>query len=184
MKVQILALAAIMAIAPSVATAQSDKDKSKDKSSQEKPRDKDGRWGGRKGSDDDARKSSDDDSRKGDARWGGQRRLLGGIQLTDAQKTSIKAIHAKYEPRMVAIRDTIRASKKAGTTTAANDPIRVRAQSLVTQERAEIRAVLTAEQQVRFDQNVAKFSDRKEGRGKRGDRGDRGDRGSRGDRSR
>jgi len=167
MKVSILALGAMLAIGSSVATAQAPA-KDKDKSSEQK-RDKE------KG---EKRAQNDDgDDRRGNGAWGGQRRLLGGIQLTEAQKTSIKAIHARYEPRMVAIRDSVRANREAGVKPVAADPLRTRAMELAKQERAEIRAVLTAEQQVRFDSNVAKFGDRmdkrRDGRGKPGERGDR-----------
>ena len=172
MKIGILALGAMLAISTSVATAQAP---AKDKgSTQEKKRDKDS-WGEKHGQ----KKSDDVSDGKGDGRWGAQRRLLGGIKLTDAQKTSIKAIHTKYEPRISAIRDTVKMNRKANATATTNDALRTRAQALAAQERAEIRAVLTAEQQTRFDQNVAKFDDRMDKR-----RGDRGKRGDRGDRSR
>lgn len=165
MKVRILALGAMLAIGASVATAQAPA-KEKDKSSEMgKKRDKE------KSGEKQAQKQDDDrNDRRGNFSWGGQRRLLGGIQLTEVQKTSIKAIHTRYEPRMVAIRDSVRAKREAGVKPVAGDPLRARAQDLAKQERAEIRAVLTTEQRVRFDSNVAKFDDRMDKRGKRGER--------------
>lgn len=172
MKVRILTLVAMLAIGASVAAAQAPV-KEKGKSSEAEKKGDHEKWGHKHG----PKKGSDDDDRRGNAAWGGQRRLLGGIQLTDAQKASIKTIHAKYEPKMVAIRDSMKANREAGVKPVAADPLRTRAMNLAKQERAEIRAVLTAEQQVRFDQNVAKFDDRmdkrRDGREKRGDRGDR-----------
>jgi Spy/CpxP family protein refolding chaperone len=166
MKIRIVALVSMLAIGASVASAQAPA-KDKDKGSEVKG---DKKWG--KHEKHDANKADDNDhmGRRG---WGSERRLLGGIELTDAQKTSIKAIHAKYEPQQKAIRDTVKMNHKADMKPSASDPLRTRAQTLMTQERAEIRGVLTAEQRVRFDQNVAKFEERRDGRGKRGDRGNR-----------
>ena len=167
MKIRIVALASMLAIGASVASAQAPA-KDKDKGSEVKG---DKKW--EKHERKEAKKADDDRDhfeRKG---WGSQRRLLGGIKLTDEQKTSIKAIHTKYEPQQKAIRDTVKMNHKADMKPSASDPLRTRAQALATQERAEIRAVLTAEQRVRFDQNVAKFEERRDGRGKRGDRGNR-----------
>ena len=166
MKIRIVALVSMLALGASVATAQAPaKDKSRDKGSEVKG--EKGKRGAEKG-----RRDDDDNDDRGRRGWGSQRRLMGGIQLTDAQKTSIKAIHTKYAPRMQAIRDTIRTNRKADVSTPAAEAVRTRAVELARQERAEIRAVLTTEQQVRFDQNVAKFEDRsKRERGKRGDRG-------------
>lgn len=170
MKIRILALVSMLAIGASVATAQApakDKDKDKDKSSEVKG---DKKWGKHEGKHE-AKKGekADDDDHFEHKGWGSQRRLLGGIQLTADQKASIKAIHAKYEPQQKAIRDTVRMNHKADMKPSANDPLRTRSEALMTQERAEIRAVLTAEQRVRFDQNVAKFEERRDARGKRGD---------------
>ena len=165
MKIRIVALVSMLAIGASVATAQAPA-KDKDKSSEVKG---DKKWKHEKH---DANKA-DDHEHMGGRAWGSERRLFGGLELTDAQKASIKTIHAKYEPQQKAIRDTVRMNHKADMKPSASDPLRTRAQTLVTQERAEIRGVLTAEQRVRFDQNVAKFEERRDGRGKRGDRGNR-----------
>ena len=173
MKIRIVALVSMLALGVSVATAQAPtKVKGKDKGSEVK--DHKGKHEKNAKKDDD-RDDRDERAERGDRRggmgWGSERRLMGGIQLTDAQKTSIKGIHQKYAPKMAAIRDTIRINKKADANTATIDPLRARAQELTRQERAEIRAVLTAEQQIRFDQNVAKFEARSKDRGDRGDRG-------------
>ena len=166
MKIRIVALVSMLAIGASVASAQAPA-KDKDKGSEVKGDKKWGKHEAKKG-------DRDDDRDRGEHRmWGGERRLLGGIELTDAQKTSIKTIHAKYEPQQKALRDTLRMNHKADMKPSASDPLRTRSQTLMTQERAEIRGVLTAEQRVRFDQNVAKFEERRDGRAKRGDRGNR-----------
>jgi Spy/CpxP family protein refolding chaperone len=169
MKIRIVALVSMLAIGASVATAQAPA-KEKDKDSEVKGNKKWGKHEAKKGDRDDDRNDDRGGQRRG---WGGEHRLLGGIELTDAQKTSIKAIHAKYEPQQKAIRDTLRMNHKADMKPSESEPLRTRAQTLMTQERAEIRTVLTPEQQVRFDQNVAKFGERRDGRDKRGDRGNR-----------
>lgn len=175
MKIRIIALVSMLAVGASVASAQAPvKDKGKEKGSEVKGEKDKAKWGkqdGHKARRDDDRDDDRDEGRGRMGSWGSQRRLMGGIQLTDAQKTSIKAIHKNYEPRMNAIRDTLRTNRKADAPAATMDPIRARAVALAAQERSEIRAVLTPEQQVRFDQNVAKFEDRSKDRGKRGGRG-------------
>ena len=113
-----------------------------------------------------------DVSRKDDdhgMRMQGMPRLLGGIQLTDAQRTRIRDIHLKYQPRQQALRDTIRANVIAGI---GNDStMRLKVQQVALAERNEIRAVLTAEQQKQFDANVAKFDERRKEKAERGRRG-------------
>ena len=66
---------------------------------------------------------------------GGFNRTMNGIELTDAQKTKVAEIQAKYQPEMQAIRDKMN---------------------------PEIRAVLTAEQQAIFDKNLAEQKARME----------------------
>ena len=128
------------------------------------PADAQGR--GRAGAD----KSRADDDNRG-MRMHGMPRLLGGIQLTDAQKTRIRDIHLKYQPRQQALRDTIRANVMAGI---GNDSTtRIKVQQVALAERNEIRAVLTAEQQKTFDANIAKFEERRKEKAARSRKGDR-----------
>lgn len=120
--------------------------------------------------------SRTDDDKRGGMRMQGMPRLLGGIQLTDAQKTRIRDIHLKYQPRQQALRDTVRANVMAGIRN--DSTMRLKMQQVALAERNEIRAVLTVEQQKTFDANVAKFEDRrkeKAARAKKGER-DKGDR--------
>ena len=115
---------------------------------------------------------------------------LRGIQLTDAQRTQIRAIHDKYRPQYQSLRDqfrapmdSARAARQRGDTTAARAalartaPLRDQVKALSDRERAEIRGVLTAEQQKTFDANVKRMQERmtKEGEGKGHRRGGRRD---------
>ena len=99
--------------------------------------------------------------------------LFSGIQLTDAQKTRIKAIRESYRPRMEALRDSAQTARKDKIETADDTTFRTRTRALITSERAEIRTVLTAEQQVRYDANVQRMTQRQEKRMVRAKAGDR-----------
>jgi Spy/CpxP family protein refolding chaperone len=86
-----------------------------------------------------------------------------GLNLTDAQKAQIKAIRQKYQPQNEALRaqskpymDAAKAARQKGDTAAARSNMEKAHQvmqnaSYRTQEQAEIRAVLTPEQQAKFD---------------------------------
>jgi len=139
----------------------------------------------RRGAEDDRRHGMGDDDydrrgRKGLLQMGGRNGgyLMSGIELTDAQKTRIKAIHETYRPRMEALRDSARTANKDGVTNAADSTFRAHTVTLAASQRAEIRTVLTTEQQVRFDQNAKRMDDRMakrfgargKGKGKKGDR--------------
>ncbi|HEX3533567.1 MAG TPA: Spy/CpxP family protein refolding chaperone [Gemmatimonadaceae bacterium] len=99
---------------------------------------------------------------------GSYRRGPGGgfgrdLNLTDAQKAQIKAIRAKYQPQNQALRaqakpymDAAKAARQKGDTVAFRSNMEKAHQvmqnaSYRTQEQAEIRAVLTPEQQAKFD---------------------------------
>ena len=99
---------------------------------------------------------------------GEMRGVMHGVNPTDAQKAQIKAIHQKYQTQFKSFRDSmkpsidsVRAARQRGDTTAARAAFaktagaRQQAQALRQQEIAEIRAVLTAEQQKTFDANIA-----------------------------
>ena len=119
--------------------------------------------------------SRDDDDNRG-MRMQGMPRLLAGITLTDAQKTRVRDIHLKSQPRMQALRDTARANVMAGISN--DSTTRAKVQQVALAERNEIRAVLTVEQQKTFDANIAKFESRRKdkmGRSKDGDHGHKGD---------
>jgi Spy/CpxP family protein refolding chaperone len=92
-------------------------------------------------------------------------RLAKELNLTDAQKAKIQAIHAKYKPRFEAIRSQVnkqgvsaRTLRQKGDTAGARvaaaktrAELRQRTQPIRLQEQAEIRSVLTPEQRVKFD---------------------------------
>lgn len=101
------------------------------------------------------------------------------LNLTDAQKSQIKAIHQKYQPQakpliesMRPAMDNARAARQRGDTAAARTAFngtadaRTKLQALREQERTEIRAVLTPEQQKTFDANAASRKEHGHGRGK------------------
>ncbi len=82
--------------------------------------------------------------------------ILQGITLTEAQKAQQKAIREKYAPQMMKLR------KDAETTGAPMDQARL--SEIRTAQTAELRAILTAEQQVIFDRNTAEMKARMAGR--------------------
>lgn len=125
--------------------------------------------------------------RRGEMReeMGGERGVMRGVKPTDAQKAQIKAIHEKYQAQFKSFRDSMkpamdeaRAARQRGDTTAARAAFaktagaRQQAQALRQQEIAEIRAVLTPEQQKTLDANIAqrKAHGDHEGKGRGGRR--------------
>jgi Spy/CpxP family protein refolding chaperone len=103
------------------------------------------------------------------------------LNLTDAQKTQIQAIHQKYQPQYQALRDRAkpfkegaRAARQKGDTAAFRTNMQQAAQvmqsgqSIRTQERSEIRAILTPDQQAKFDARQKAASERRAKGGKRG----------------
>lgn len=84
--------------------------------------------------------------------------LLKDITLTDAQKAQIKTIRDKYVPQMMEMR------KSAQAVGSVDDATRAKMTDLQTKQTAEIRAVLTADQQVTFDKNVAAMKARMDAR--------------------
>jgi Spy/CpxP family protein refolding chaperone len=85
--------------------------------------------------------------------------LLKDITLTDAQKTQIKTIREKYLPEQVALR---KAAQAVGGPP--DEATRSKMMDLQSKQSAEIRAVLTADQQVVFDKNTADMKARMEAR--------------------
>ena len=94
---------------------------------------------------------------------GGREGFGRDLNLTDAQKAQIKAIRQKYQPQNDALRaqakpfmDAARAARQKGDSAAFRANVAkahqvMQAASFKTQERAEIRAVLTPDQQAKFD---------------------------------
>ena len=87
--------------------------------------------------------------------------LLKDINLTDAQKDQIKTIREKYVPQQLELR------KSAQATGSVDDATRAKMADLQEKQAAEIRAVLTADQQTTFDKNLAamktKMAERRNG---------------------
>jgi Spy/CpxP family protein refolding chaperone len=84
--------------------------------------------------------------------------LLKDITLTDAQKDQIKTIREKYLPQQVELR------KSAQATGSMDEATRAKMTDLNAKQSAEIRAILTAQQQVTFDKNTAEMKARMEAR--------------------
>jgi Spy/CpxP family protein refolding chaperone len=138
------------------------------------------------------RRSAMHEGRGGRGRAG----LLRGITLSDAEKTRVKAIHAKYGTEAKSLRASLRpAMQEARAARQKHDSAAVKAawektagdrqklQALMQRERAEIRSALTPENQKVFDANAKTLEQRrakwsKNGKGGRGDRAAR--RGKRG----
>jgi Spy/CpxP family protein refolding chaperone len=121
----------------------------------------------------------------------GEGRMIAQLNLTDAQKARVKAIHEKYLPQFRTLRDqaqaqfsAVREARQKGDTSAAarqrfqaqREQFRQRSTALRQQEQNEIRAVLTAEQRAKWDaaakERTARFEAHqkrmKERRGSRG----------------
>jgi Spy/CpxP family protein refolding chaperone len=86
---------------------------------------------------------------------GGFNRTMNGIELTDAQKTKVAEIQAKYQPDLQAVRDAMQGGGDRATAF-------TKMQAIRDKMNPEIRAVLTAEQQVIFDKNLAEQKARME----------------------
>jgi periplasmic protein CpxP/Spy len=120
-----------------------------------------------------------------------QGRMAKDLNLTDAQKTQIKAIHEKYRSQFESIRSQVR--PQAGTPGAMrlkrdsarvlrqkgdtawrggfgniSPELRQRMLTLRTQEQAEVRNVLTSEQRAKFDAAQAQRKQWMENRGQKG----------------
>ena len=103
---------------------------------------------------------------------GGREGFGRDLNLTDAQKAQIKAIRQKYQPQNEALRaqakpymDAAKAARQKGDTVAFRSNMEKAHQvmqnaSYRTQQQAEIRAILTPEQQAKFD---ARAKDRAQG---------------------
>ena len=86
-------------------------------------------------------------SKQGHGSMGGK--LLEGITLTDAQKEQVKVIREKYVPQLVQLRKAEQAIGRPDEAT------RAQMVDLKNKQAAEIRAILTADQQAIFDRNLA-----------------------------
>jgi Spy/CpxP family protein refolding chaperone len=87
--------------------------------------------------------------------------LLKDITLTDAQKDQLKVIREKYAPKQLELRKAVQA-----TGVAADDATRAKMIDLQNQQAAEIRAVLTPDQQKTFDHNLHELKEKMDERRK------------------
>lgn len=94
--------------------------------------------------------------RRGD-RMGGM--LLKDITLTDAQTAQLKTIREKYVPLQLELR---KASQATGGPP--DEATRTKMMDLQTKQAADIRAILTADQQTTFDKNLAEMKARMDAR--------------------
>lgn len=107
---------------------------------------------------------------RGGRRGGPEGALLKGINLTDAQKTQLKALRKEQEPEMKKTREQFgavmkearEARQRGDTTTARTKMEQVRSQMDQQREHqiASLRSILTAEQQKQLDANVAAWKER------------------------
>jgi Spy/CpxP family protein refolding chaperone len=115
--------------------------------------------------------------------------LFRDITLTDAQKTQLQALRKTERDQMDARRDErkkqfdeVKAARERGDTAAARAIMQRNRQHMEQardQHIAAVRNILTADQRVQFDKNVAEFKQRQAERGDRvGPRGKRGPRGA------
>ena len=81
--------------------------------------------------------------------------LLKDITLTDAQKGQVKTIREKYVPMQLELRKAVQA-----TGGPPDEATRGKMMELQSQQAAEIRAVLTADQQKTFDHNLHELKEK------------------------
>ena len=99
--------------------------------------------------------------------------LFKGITLSDAEKSNLKNVQAKYAPQMKALREQFkpqmqaaRQARQRGDTAALKTlwqntaAQREQTKKLLDTERNDLRAALTPENQVKFDANVKQFEQR------------------------
>jgi Spy/CpxP family protein refolding chaperone len=78
--------------------------------------------------------------------------LLKDITLTDAQKAQVKTIRDKYVPQLQELRKSAQAVGGPP-----DEATRSKMMDIQSKQAAEIRAILTADQQVQFDKNLAEM---------------------------
>jgi len=109
-------------------------------------------------------------------RGGGRGEFGADLNLTEAQKAQIKTIREKYKPQNEALRtqakpfiDAARAARQKGdTATARAEMLKARnvmqgGQTFRNQENAEIRAILTPDQQAKWDARQKQMGERGKG---------------------
>jgi protein CpxP len=102
--------------------------------------------------------------RHGEGRQFG-RALLKGVSLTDAQKQQLTQIQQKYAGERATLAQQFRpagaaAGQRVRPDSAQRVAFRTQSRALMEKQLADVRGILTAEQQKTFDANVATFRDR------------------------
>ena len=100
--------------------------------------------------------------------------VLRGLELSDAEKAQVKAIHAKYAAEGTTVRESLkpimqeaRALRQRGDTAGLralwekNKPARDQMEALQVRQQAEIRAALSPDNQKLFDANVQELATRR-----------------------
>jgi Spy/CpxP family protein refolding chaperone len=108
----------------------------------------------------------------------GARGLFRGIELTDAEKASLKTVRSKYKDQFKSLHDSfkpqreeLRAARQRGDSAAAkaiwtkSADQREKARALETQMQGDLRAALTPAHREQFDKNAAVRKERAERRG-------------------
>jgi Spy/CpxP family protein refolding chaperone len=112
--------------------------------------------------------------RKERMRGHGARALFRGITLTDAQRQRVREIRNQYRPQMEALRDRRKAARAESGDQRQRPDSATLAQfrTLAERQHADLRAVLTTDQQKVFDQNLTRIQERRQEMRKerRGDR--------------
>jgi Spy/CpxP family protein refolding chaperone len=96
---------------------------------------------------------------QGERRGGMGGMLLKDITLTDAQTAQIKTIREKYVPQQMELRKAYQA-----TGGPPDEATRNKMAELQNKQAAEIRAILTADQQATFDKNLKEIKERMDSR--------------------
>ena len=91
----------------------------------------------------------------------GMQMLFEGITLTEAQQKQVQDISEKYRAQM---RELMPNGMQGGPP---DDATRAKMDGIRSKQNAEIRAILTADQQTLFDKNVAEAKKRREQMGNR-----------------
>ena len=90
--------------------------------------------------------------------------LFANITLSADQQAKIKAVHEKYQPKLTAMREEMRAGMQGG---APNPEARQKMTALNEEQNKALRGVLAADQQKTFDANLAKMAQQRRGGGGR-----------------
>lgn len=98
---------------------------------------------------------------QGEQARGGRNSQMNGIELTDAQKVKLDVIQKKYQPDMTALRNEMMNGGDRAE-------LMKKSMALSEKQAAEIRVILTPDQQVVFDKNLAERKARMEQRGRQG----------------